>query len=215
MRLAVPSPTSRLHPVAFAALEAALGDLGPPSTRGRALVQRLPSKLELLYCRGTDVPQIVARGVADAGLTGYDMAIETSLGTGVRLEMRSLAPARSSFVCYVTVSYRAPISLIYSEYPHLARSWIAATHDLNSAEIITLHGSIEGVVKVDEAAGGIVLVTSGETLQANGLGCCVPIVATDLCIVRRGSEPTAIGDLVLDTLPQLSLPQFVLDPGSL
>lgn len=212
LRIAVPSPTSRLHSVVTEAvgpaLQAAGGTPHAMSPVSRTLVERLESGDTLVHCRGTDVPVLIARGFADLGFTGYDMAVEAALSTGRALDMRSLAPARPSYVCYATVPGRTPVRRLYTEYPATAGRWARATRGLRDAEVVELHGSLEGVVRSDPEAAAFVLVTTGETLDANGLLDRTPILATDLCLVRREHEPAEWDGLPAADLPVLPMPRF-------
>ena len=209
IRLAVPSASSRLHDTAMSTLRKALAGADLGAGGGRRLSHSLPDGLQLVQCRGADIPMLVASGVVDVGLTGYDVTVEGTVATGDLLDVRSLAPARASLVCLVSAPGRRRIKLLYTEYPNLTRSWARSTLAFQSVRIVHLHGSIEGLVSLDPQAGGVVLVTSGETLRANGLVVEVPILATDLCVVRRDTAVSAVGRLAIDRLPSLAMPRFV------
>lgn len=206
LRIAIPSPTSRLYSVAAEALNRMLGTQTAP--HGRVLVESLADGSQLVYCRGTDVGVLVALGVADVGLTGYDMIVEATANGRPTPVIRSLAPARTSYVCVVKPKCRAHISRIYTEYPYLTRAWLTRAHMFGGAEVVTLHGSIEGVVALDDHSVGVILVTSGETAQANGLDMCLPLMATDLCLVTYGDQPARLGTLDMNSLATLELPAF-------
>ena len=207
MRIAVPSPSSRLHAVAVSKLEYLVGaQVALPSDRLLGL--GTGTVLEIVFCRGTDIPSLVAQGLADVGLTGYDMSVENILATGRPLDVRSLAEARTSFVCFARVSGRRKIRRIYTEYPFLAQSWVAKTSAMRAAEIIRLHGSVEGIAAMDQESAALVLVTSGRTLHDNGLTDSVPILTTDLCVVRRAADGPRSRWGSLDSLPALALPRF-------
>ena len=102
VRIAIPSPTSRLYPVTSMALGRLLGQQTAPD--GRQLLRSLSDGSRVVYCRGTDVAALVALGVADVGLTGYDMVAETVAGGRPAPEMRSLAPARETQTTALTVA---------------------------------------------------------------------------------------------------------------
>jgi ATP phosphoribosyltransferase len=209
IRLAVPSASSRLHDAAVSTVRRALAGADLGAGGGRLLWHSLPDGLQLVQCRGTDIPMLVASGVVDVGLTGYDVTVERAIATGDQLDVRSLAPARASLVCLVSPPGRRRIKLLYTEYPNLTRSWTRSTLAFQNVQIVHLHGSIEGLVSLDPQSGGVVLVTTGETLRANGLVVEVPIMATDLCVVRRDTTVSAIGSLAIDRLPSLAMPRFV------
>jgi ATP phosphoribosyltransferase len=177
LRIAVPSPTSRLYGVAAEALNRLLG--APTAPHGRVLLESLADGSQLVYCRGTDVGVLVALGVADVGLTGYDMITEAAANGRPTPAIRSLAPARTSYVCVVKPERRTHVTRIYTEYPYLTRAWLSRAHMFGDAEVVTLHGAIEGVIALDDQSAGVILVTSGETAQANGLDMCLPLMATE------------------------------------
>lgn len=209
MRLALPSSTSR----AYDAVRGVLDDvLAPPEPIVmpdlRTLTRTVSPELDVLFCRGTDVPAILSAGAADVGLTGYDMAVEHSLRTGAPLDIRPLGPIRTSFVTFESVQGRR-VERIYTEYPSITRAWVAATKQFADAELIVTHGSSEGVISVDERSGGVLLVTSGRTARENGLDLTIPLMETDVCVVRpAGSDVESLGTLRLDALPALGLPAF-------
>lgn len=60
IRLAVPSPASKLHAVALAAVERLVGVTVQPANDSRELVLRSEDHaVELVLCRATDVPKLV------------------------------------------------------------------------------------------------------------------------------------------------------------
>jgi ATP phosphoribosyltransferase len=89
LRIATPSPTSRLYGAAAEALNRVLGT--PTAPHGRVLLESLADGSQLVYCRGTDVGVLVALGVVDVGLTGYDMVAESTANGRPTPTIRSLA----------------------------------------------------------------------------------------------------------------------------
>ncbi|MEU4643994.1 hypothetical protein [Micromonospora sp. NPDC023814] len=210
MIVAVPSPSSRLYgPVAdiVASRFAGLEEVHP-----RSLWRRMSAD-SLVHCRGFDIPELVASGAVDIGITGYDVCVEWCLANDQPLILHALPPARTSFVTYCTVAGRKPRT-IYTEYPAITRAWLAACADLRPMRIVRLHGATEGVIRADDSGAGVLLVTSGETLAANGLDVEVPLLATDVCVVTR--TPLFSGGTLIDlpTLPVLPLPSFARQRAS-
>lgn len=206
LRIAVPSPTSRLYGVAAEALSSLLGT--PIAPHGRVLLESLADGSQLVYCRGTDVGVLVALGVVDVGLTGYDMIAEATANGRPTPTIRSLAPARTSYVCVVKPERRRRVTRIYTEYPYLTRAWLSRARVFGGADVVTLHGSTEGIIALDHESAGVILVTSGETAQANGLDMCLPLIATDLCLVTYGEPTLRLGGLNIGALATLGLPDF-------
>jgi ATP phosphoribosyltransferase len=175
------------------------------------LLDSLPDGPQLVYCRGTDVGVLLALGVVDIGLTGYDMIAEAVASGRPPPFIWSLAPARTSYVCLLKPEQRTTIKRVYTEYPHLARAWLNRSRVFSEADVVTLHGSIEGVVALDDQSAGVLLVTSGETAKANGLDVCLPLLVTDLCLVAYAQPPSPSGILCgldIGSLPTLELPEF-------
>ncbi|GHJ17069.1 type 2 periplasmic-binding domain-containing protein [Micromonospora sp. AKA38] len=202
MIIAAPGPSSRLfEPVAdmFGHLLAA-----PQGSHPRSLWQRSGTDV-LVRCRGFDIPELVASGAVDLGITGYDVCVEFCLATGEPLIMRALPAARTSFVTYCTVAGR-DVETIYTEYPAITEAWLSARADQRPVRIVRLHGSTEGVIRADDHGAGVLLVTSGETLAANGLDIDVPLLATDMCVVTRSQSVRwpGTGDLTALTLPSFT-----------
>ncbi|SCG34853.1 hypothetical protein [Micromonospora humi] len=201
MIIAVPAPSSRL----FAPVADMFGDFftGPDGSHPRSLWQRSGMDV-VVRCRGFDIPELVAAGAVDVGITGYDVCVEHCLANGKPLFMRALPAARTSFVTYCTVAGR-DVETIYTEYPAITEAWVSARADQRPSRIVRLHGSTEGVIRVDDHGAGVLLVTSGETLVANGLDVDVPLLATDMCVVTRSS---AVRWPAADELPTLAMPSF-------
>ncbi|MFF0314266.1 hypothetical protein ACFYPH_06400 [Micromonospora sp. NPDC005252] len=204
MIVAAPGSSSRLYgPVrdVVGSLFAGLGEAHPRSLWHRS------GDDTLVFCRGFDVPELVASEAVDVGITGYDVCVEWWLAHGRALRMHALPAIRTSFVTYCTVAGRE-IDTIYTEYPAITRAWLAARAEARPVRIVQLHGSTEGVIRADRHGAGVLLVTSGETLAANGLDVEVPLLATDVCVVTRTSPPRGQRLIDLDALPVLGIPGF-------
>ncbi|WP_405096095.1 hypothetical protein [Micromonospora sp. NBC_01412] len=204
MIVAAPGSSSRLHgPVANLT-----AGLFPGLTQGhpRSLWHRAAADT-LVLCRGFDIPQLVATGVVDVGITGYDVCVEWSLARAERLVLRALPAVRTSFVTYCTVTGR-DVRTIYTEYPAVTRAWMRARAEAGDPRVVTLHGSTEGVIRADPHGAGVLLVTSGETLAVNGLDHDIPLMATDVCLVTRTADSPAPGMFDLAAMPVLEMPSF-------
>ncbi|WP_030443125.1 hypothetical protein [Actinoplanes subtropicus] len=204
MRICAPSLSSRLHKPAYAHLRTTFG-LTEEIEQHRQL-RLWAGDHDILLCRGSDVPQVVALDVADVGLTGYDVAVEWALANDRELDIRDLGPSRASFVCFVTVPGRR-VGRIYSEYPAITTRWLTESRQYGQLPIVSMHGSSEAVIAADPLGGGVLLVTSGDTLRANGLSDAFPLLSTDLCLVSLpGRMPERWGDRPTADLPSLPVP---------
>ncbi len=204
MIIAAPGPSSRL----YAPVARLIGEMFPDLGRehSRALWHR-STEHTIVLCRGFDVPKLVAAGIADLGICGYDVCVEWSLAQAQSLSIWAMPPVRTSFVAFCTVNGRA-VQTIWTEYPAITTAWLAVHPSLRTARTATLHGATEGVIRADPHGGGVLLVTSGETLRANGLDHEMPLLATDVCVVARSPDVGRCGQLDVSTMPPLSLPSF-------
>ncbi|WP_433385059.1 hypothetical protein [Micromonospora sp. KLBMP9576] len=208
MIVAAPGSSSRL----YGPLVELVGGLFPSlaTAHPRALSHHSGPD-SLVFCRGFDIPELVASKVVDIGITGYDVCVEWCIANGRRLHLRALPPTRTSFVTYCTLGDRDPLR-IYTEYPAITRAWLANRAEERAMRIVRLHGSTEGVIRADTRGAGVLLVTSGETLHVNGLDVEVPLLATDVCVVTREQPPDDNQLIDLDAMPVLGMPSFCAVP---
>jgi ATP phosphoribosyltransferase len=207
--IALPSSSSKLH-------HPALSTVFPGSTGKnffddpRRLCYDVSNYIDVVFFRGRDIPSVVDAGIADVGVTGYDVIVEYALQSANMLDVRLLAHRRRSFVALVSSRDRQ-VTRIYTEYPAITSRWARSTATYDSAELISLNGSSEGIVSRDPASAGVLLVTTGRTLRANGLFVKCPLLWTDLCAVQRkntDNEAVRVGGVSLHSLQKLELPAF-------
>lgn len=139
-----------------------------PDAEGRRLVVAAEG-LRFLFVKDMDVPTYVEYGVADCGVAGRDVLLESGsdvlepldLGFG-RCRLVVAAPRGARF------DYRGAASIrIATKYPR-----IASAHFLErgvSAEIVKLNGSVELAPGLGLADGIVDVVETGRTLEENGL----------------------------------------------
>jgi ATP phosphoribosyltransferase len=125
--------------------------------------------VRILLVRNQDVPLCLLHGGAEAGVCGrdvilehrYDLTVPVSLPFGhCRLSVAALA-------AQAEVLFQLPHIRVATKYPHLASRWF---HERGlSCEIIRMHGSIEVAPLMGIADCIVDLVSTGNTLRANGL----------------------------------------------
>lgn len=129
-----------------------------------------------LWCvRDDDIPTFVADGVADFGIVGRNVLAERlSDAAGARLtEVMPLGFGRCklSIAAPAAFAYSGPASLrglrIASSYPNLLRRYLDEK-GIN-AEIVTMRGAVEVAPRLGLAEAICDLVSTGATLEANGL----------------------------------------------
>jgi len=130
--------------------------------------------LDLLFVRTDDIPEMVADGVADVGITGQDLLAEFEAASGVSLpELAQLGYGHCRLVAAV------PRASAAEKLEDLAGLRIASAHPAVTRRIfadrsipvtvVPLRGSVEVAPKLGVADGIVDLVSTGSTMMVNGL----------------------------------------------
>src|ERR1051325_5073411 len=105
------------------------GDAGLPvlSRSDRALSASLGGEFEALFVRAQDIPEFVADGVADVGVTGWDLVRESGRPVERRLDLgfgdcRLVAAARDDSP-FITFDDIAPDVRIATSFPNITREF--------------------------------------------------------------------------------------------
>ncbi|MFC4636936.1 ATP phosphoribosyltransferase [Deinococcus hohokamensis] len=131
--------------------------------KSRALRHEFPG-VTVLELRNQDVPVYVDLGVADAGIVGKDVLLESGRQIYEPVDLR-FAGCRLSLIREVGAS--GPIGRVGTKYPRAAREYLNARGI--PAEIVKLSGNIELAALTGLADAVIDLVQTGSTLRANHL----------------------------------------------
>lgn len=127
-------------------------------------------ELELMFVRADDVPELVADGVAELGITGVDLLAESDSRLPVLAE---LGYGRCRLVAAVPNGTRADKPEDFAGY-RVATSHPRATaaffadHGVE-VTIVPLRGSVEVAPKLGVSEAVVDLVSSGSTMLVNGL----------------------------------------------
>jgi ATP phosphoribosyltransferase len=133
------------------------------SENGRALKHDAGDAI-IIEMRNADVPTYVELGVADAGIVGKDVLLESasSIYEPVDLKFQS---CRLSLIRPLGAT--GPIRRVASKYPHLTTQHLRKLG--SSAEVIYLSGNVELASLTGLADAVVDLVQTGSTLRANKL----------------------------------------------
>jgi ATP phosphoribosyltransferase len=126
--------------------------------------------LELLFVRADDIPEMIADGVAEMGITGQDLLAEHGNGLPVLAE---LGYGRCRLVAAVPRTVDAEKAEDFAGF-RVATSHPRVTADFFAGRgvevtIVPLKGSVEVAPKLDVADAVVDLVSTGSTLMVNGL----------------------------------------------
>lgn len=129
--------------------------------------------IDVLRVRDDDIPTLVADGVADLGIVGLNVLEERDAEARAPREIMRLGFGRCALKIATPdkSSYAGPYSLdgarIATSYPHILARFLDA-NGVN-AEIVHMHGAVEVAPRLGLAQVVCDLVSTGATLEANGL----------------------------------------------
>lgn len=168
-----------------------------------ASARNLP--LDLLFVRAEDVPEYVADGLVDVGLTGLDLVAERAPQLDPVLELGfgacSLVLAAPSTAPMQVVADLAGCR-IATAFPRLTERFLADA--AVEAQIIAVRGAVEVTPQLGVADAVVDLVASGSTLRRNGLRPIATLLDSQAVLVGREGVP-------VDALPLVEMLRSVLE----
>lgn len=150
--------------------------------------------IDIWRIRDDDIPTFVADGVADLGIVGRNVLAEREAGCeGAGLtEIMALGfgRCRLSIATQAGFVYDGPRSLrgarIATTYPHLLARFLQERSV--RAEIVTMRGAVEVAPRLKLADAVCDLVSTGATLEANGLVEVDTVLKSEAILVRAPRE---------------------------
>ncbi len=137
----------------------------------RALTASLGGEFEGLFVRAQDIPEFVADGAADVGVTGWDLVCESGRALDSRLDLgfgrcRIVVAIRdeSSVRCVGDLPGGTRIATVF---PRVARQFLE--REAIDGEIVPVSGAAEVAPHLGIADAVIDLTSTGSTLKVNGL----------------------------------------------
>jgi len=150
-----------------------------------------------LWClRDDDIPTFVADGVADLGVVGRNVLAERTAGgaNGLREVMAlGFGRCRLAIAAPQAFTYCEPKSLqglrIATTYPNLLDRFLREAGV--EAQVVTMRGAVEVAPRLTLADAICDLVSTGATLEANGLVAFATVLESEAVLVRstRTLEP--------------------------
>lgn len=142
--------------------------------------------IDLLRVRDDDIPVFVDDGVADFGIVGRNVLEERGGGRSAEVMALGFGRCTLKIAAPANFAYAGPHSLdglrIATTYPNtlqkfLDRSGIAA-------EIVHMHGAVEVAPRLKLANAICDLVSTGATLEANGLVAHDTVLESEAVLIR-------------------------------
>jgi len=200
LRLAVPNK-GRLAEPAIELLHSAGLEFELSERRLSAAVRN--ADIELLFVRTDDIPEYVADGLVELGLTGADLVAEHGgelhtvlpLGFGACSLVLAvprdgdLATAKDLDGCRIATSF-----------PRVTAAYLASAGV--EAQVVEVRGAVEVTPQLGVADAVVDLVASGSTLRMNGLRPIATLLASEAVLVARNGA-AAVDDRVSGLIDML------------
>jgi ATP phosphoribosyltransferase len=161
----------------------------------RALTASLGGEFEAIFVRAQDIPEFVADGAADAGITGWDLVTESGRDLTSRLDLEFGK-------CRLVVAVReesgirslddiAGKSRVATVFPNITRKFFA---DAGKAiDIVPVSGSVEVTPHLGIADIILDLTSTGSTLRVNGLREVATVLQSSARLITAAA-PTSDAD---------------------
>ncbi len=194
MRIAVPNK-GRLHDPTVDLLERAGLTLVDGADR-KLYADTVDPDVTVLFARSGDIPEYVADGAADLGITGYDQVRESGVDL---VELLDLGYGTCRLVLAVPeasdIERVAGLAggTVATEFPTITAEYFAE-QDVD-VDIVEVSGATELTPHVDIADGIVDITSTGTTLRMNRLGVVDEVLASS---VRLFASPSVTDDPKLD-----------------
>jgi ATP phosphoribosyltransferase len=137
----------------------------------RALTASLGGEFQALFVRARDIPEFVADGAADAGVTGFDLVRESGRALDELADLQfgccHLAVAASEESGIGSLEDLAPGTRVATVFPRITREFFGARGQ--QIEVVPVSGAAEIAPHIGIADVIVDLVSTGSTLRVNGL----------------------------------------------
>jgi ATP phosphoribosyltransferase len=137
----------------------------------RALTASLGGEFQALFVRAQDIPEFVADGAADAGITGWDLVAESSRALDVLLDLefgRCRLAVAATEESGITSATQIPAGArVATSFPRLTRRFFEEMN--RQVELVPVTGAAEIAPHIGIADVIVDLVSTGSTLRVNGL----------------------------------------------
>jgi ATP phosphoribosyltransferase len=162
----------------------------------RALVASLGGELEAIFVRAQDIPEFVADGAADAGITGWDLVRESGRPVEPALD---LGFGRCRLVVAVreesgirSLADLADGTRVATVFPRLTREFFEVLG--SRVEIVPMSGAAEIAPHLGIADVILDLTSTGSTLRVNGLREVATVLESSARLVIAARDDRRAGE---------------------
>ncbi len=160
-------------------------DISFPNSSGKLVTAAYDFPIEILFLRDDDIPDYVQDGVADIGIVGENVLVESAKNVDEVLKM-GFGKCRLSLAVPRNMEYTSIQDLagksIATTYPRILQSYL----DKNNiqADIHVISGSVEIAPSIGLADAICDIVSTGSTLLSNGLKEVQPIFNSEAVMIK-------------------------------
>ncbi|QDX40117.1 ATP phosphoribosyltransferase [Salarchaeum sp. JOR-1] len=202
MRIAVPNK-GRLHDPTVDLLDRAGLSIEPTADR-QLYADTVDPDITVLFARAADIPEYVADGAADLGITGLDQVRESGVDLQDRLDLGYgecrlvlAAPEEDDVSSVGDLAGKT----VATEFPRVARDYFADTSV--DPDIVEVSGATELTPHVEMADAIIDITSTGTTLRVNRLEIVDEVLKSSVRLFARPdveSEKAAQVETALDSV---------------
>jgi ATP phosphoribosyltransferase len=185
VRLAVPNKGRIAAPIMDLIEKSGL-HLAETGEQRRLIIKTLDPHVEILFARPVDIPEYVATGAADIGITGHDMVVERGSDVEELLDLQSgkaklvLAVHEDSEITQVKELAGLKVA---TEFPTITRAYFRKQKvDVN---VVLVGGACEATPHLGIADAIIDLSSSGTTLKTNRLRVIDEVLVTSTHLIAN------------------------------
>jgi len=185
VRLAIPNKGRIAAPILDLVEKSGL-HLAESGAERRLITRTLDPHVEILFARPVDIPEYVANGAADLGITGHDMVIERESDVEELLDLQS---GRGKLVLAVhedsgiTSVKQLKGKKVATEFPVITGRYFAKKK--MDVEIVQVGGACEATPHLGIADAIIDLSSSGTTLKTNRLRVIDEVLTTSTHLIAN------------------------------
>lgn len=161
-------------------------DISFPNSSGKLVTAAYDFPIEILFLRDDDIPDYVQDGVADIGIVGENVLVESNKKVDEVLKM-GFGKCRLSLAVPRNMKYNSVNDLantsIATSYPRILQNYLDAKNV--NADIHVISGSVEIAPSIGLATAICDIVSTGSTLLSNGLKEVEQIFQSEAILVKH------------------------------
>jgi ATP phosphoribosyltransferase len=152
----------------------------------RLITKTLDPHVEILFARPVDIPEYVATGAADLGITGHDLVVERESDVEELLDLQ-FGKAKLVLAVHedsgITSVKQLEGKKVATEFPVITRTFFAR-HKVN-VDVVLVGGACEATPQLGIADAIIDLSSSGSTLKINRLQVIDEVLTTSTQLIAN------------------------------